>query len=399
MISLRVVVRAGALAEAVNRVGSCVCGRSTLQVLGNVLLEAGPETGKLLVAAYDLEVGAESSIDCVVVEGGNCTVPFKLLRDVLKGVGKDTEIEVYNTDRHEVYVGMAKLNGLPGEEFPRFPELGEGIIVVRVPASRFIDWMTRVGAAASEDDPRKVLQGVLFIGSDTSPDLAAVATDGYRLAVESFGLPYDARDSDYERLVPNVAIERTIKIVKSVGKKFIPGTSVMIEFGETQVRFCVLADTGCVGFVQTRCIEGVYPNWERVIPSTHTRVMTFDRDAMLTALKVLAPIASDDGNKIGLYATGGTIRMMAKSQVAGLAKQVVTELSGTDDGIPIGVNQRYFKQMLDGMPTGVVQVEYKEQDNPFVFKMDGLPGYMHLIMPMGMGMGDWDAYLQDDEGW
>lgn len=399
MISLRVVVRAGALAEAVNRVGSCVCGRSTLQVLGNVLLEAGPETGKLLVAAYDLEVGAESSIDCVVVEGGNCTVPFKLLRDVLKGVGKDTEIEVYNTDRHEVYVGMAKLNGLPGEEFPRFPELGEGIIVVRVPASRFIDWMTRVGAAASKDDPRKVLQGVLFIGSDTSPDLAAVATDGYRLAVESFGLPYDASDSDYERLVPNVAIERTIKLVKSVGKKFIPGTSVRIEFGETQVRFYVLADTGCVGFVQTRCIEGVYPNWERVIPSTHTRVMTFDRDAMLTALKVLAPIASDYGNKIGLYATGGTIRMMAKSQVAGLATQVITEFSGSgmDDGIPFGINQRYFKQMLDGMPTGVVQVEYNEQDNPFVFKMDGLPGYMHLIMPMGMG--DWDAYLQGDEGW
>ena len=397
MISLRVVVRAGSLADAVNRVGSCVCGRSTLQILGNVLLEAEPETEKLLVSAYDLEVGAESSMDCVVVEGGDCTVPFKLLRDVLKGVGKDTEIEVYSTDRHEVYVGMAKLNGLPGEEFPRFPELGEGTIVVRVPASRFIDWMTRVGAAASKDDPRKVLQGVLFIGSDTSPDLTAVAIDGYRLAVESFGLPYEASDSDYERLVPNVAIERAIKLVKSVGKKSLPGTSVLMEFGETQVRFYVLANTGCVGFVQTRHIEGVYPNWDRVIPSTHTRTMTFDRDAMLTALKVLAPIASDDGNKIGLYATGGSIRMMAKSQVAGLAKQVVTELSGTDDGLPICINQRYFKQMLEGMPTGVVLVEYKEQDNPFVFKMDGLPGYMHLIMPMGMG--DWDAYLQDDEGW
>ena len=396
MISLRVVVRAGALAEAVNRVGSCVCGRFTLQVLGNVLLEAGPETGKLTVSAYDLEVGAESSIDCVVVEGGNCTVPFKLLRDVLKGLGKDTEIEVYNTDRHEVYVGMAKLNGLPGEEFPRFPELGEGTIAVHVPASRFIDWMTRVvGAAASKDDPRKVLQGVLFIGSDA---LTAVATDGYRLAVESFGLPYDASDSDYERLVPNVAIERTIKLVKSVGKKSLPGTSVLMEFGETQAAFYVLADTGCVGFVQTRCIEGVYTNWDRAIPSTHTRTMTFDRDAMLTALKVLAPIAADNGNKIVLYATGGSIRMVAKSQVAGLAKQVVTELSGTDDGIPIGINQRYFKQMLDGMPTGVVQVEYKEQDNPFVFKMGALASYMHLIMPP-MGVGDWDAYLQDDEGW
>lgn len=397
MISLRVVVRAGSLADAVNRVGSCVCGRSTLQILGNVLLEAEPETEKLLVSAYDLEVGAESSMDCVVVEGGDCTVPFKLLRDVLKGVGKDTEIEVYSTDRHEVYVGMAKLNGLPGEEFPRFPGLGEDTHVVEVPASQFVNWMTRVGAAASKDDPRKVLQGVLFIGSDTSPDLTAVATDGYRLVVESFGLPYEASDSDYERLVPNVAIERTIKLVKSVGKKSMPGTSVRIEFGETQVRFYVLADTGCVGFVQTRHIEGVYPNWDRVIPSTHTRTMTFDRDAMLTALKVLAPIASDNGNKIGLYATGGSIRMMAKSQVAGLAKQVITECSGTDDGLPISINQRYFKQMLEGMPTGVVLVEYKEQDNPFVFKMGALASYMHLIMPMGMG--DWDAYLQDDEGW
>jgi len=160
-----------------------VSTRSSIQTLSGVLIrEAG---GGVELQATDMEIGIRVKVDAEVESGQQVVLPGRLLLDVVRSLPNDDLTLEYRSQTQDVEIvsGTAKfhLRTLPTEDFPKLPET-EDAPSVSVPAQAFIDTVNRVGRAASRDEARPHLTGVLVSASGN--ELRMVATDSYRLAVK-----------------------------------------------------------------------------------------------------------------------------------------------------------------------------------------------------------------------
>ena len=136
--------------------------------------------------------------------------------------------------------------------------------------------------------------------------------------------------------------------------------------------------------MQSRLIEGEYPNWERVIPASHNKSLIISVEDLRAAAKRVSVVAREDGNKVVLDGSPERLVLSARSQVVGQAQE---DLGVRFDGEPIviGFNSRYLLQAMEVIDSEEVQLELKESDNPGVLKPVGRDNYVCLLMPMGVG--------------
>ena len=169
-----------ALSEALQTVQRGVSSRPGIPALTGVLMEAMSE-GRLELTTTDLEVSARLAIDVHVQEAGIALVPARLLGDTVKSLS-DAPVDV-ETDASSAQIRCAAYEGslrlLPAEDFPGLQEPSG--IRVSVEAGRFAEAVSQVARAASRDEARPVLTGVLLEISREGVVLAA--TDSYRLAI------------------------------------------------------------------------------------------------------------------------------------------------------------------------------------------------------------------------
>lgn len=360
-----------ALLEGIHAVQKAVTSRSTLQILGNLLLETR-EGGRLGLVAYDLEIGIETSVPADVERTGALTIPARVLSDVV-AILPEAPVTISVDDRHVTEITCARsryeLHGLPAEEFPRLPQI-EGGVSVLVSGDVMSRLIRETRFASSADDPRKVLTGMLTIIQDS--ELQLVATDGYRLAWSREGIGHEVQER-YEAIVPARAYGEVARLIPS-GE-----IDVEIVLSEAQVRFTI-GNTS----VQSRLIEGEYPNWERVIPASHNKSLIISVDDLRAAAKRVSVVAREDGNKVVLDGSPERLVLSARSQVIGQAQE---DLGVRFDGEPIviGFNSRYLLQAMEVIDSQEVQLELKESDNPGVLRPVGRDNYICLLMPMGVG--------------
>src|SRR3954464_13086165 len=168
------------------RLGVAVRGASTrgpVPSLAGVLLRV--DDGRAELQATDMELGVRVALEVSDSTPGQAVVPGRLLLDVVRSLPKDDLTLEYRSAEQDVEVmsGPAKfhLRTLPTEDFPKLPAPPtEGSLTV--PAAAFVDTIARVARAASRDETRPHLTGVLVTASGN--DLRMVATDSYRLGVK-----------------------------------------------------------------------------------------------------------------------------------------------------------------------------------------------------------------------
>src|SRR5918993_2154008 len=173
-----------ALSEALQTVQRGVSSRPGIPALTGVLIEASAE-GALTLTTTDLEVSARLSIDVQVSEPGISLVPARLLADTVKSLS-DAPVE-FESDQSQARIRCAAYEGslrlLPAEDFPALQPPSGTRIVAEAP--RFAEAVGQVARAASRDEARPVLTGVLLEVSREGVTL--VATDSYRLPGRDLG--------------------------------------------------------------------------------------------------------------------------------------------------------------------------------------------------------------------
>ncbi len=179
-----------ALSEALQTVQRGVSSRPGIPALTGVLMEA-TDDGRLTLTTTDLEVSARLSIEVQVQEAGIALVPARLLGDTVKSLS-DAPVE-FETDQSQAHIRCAAYEGtlrlLPAEDFPGLQEPSGTTITAE--AGAFAEAVTQVARAASRDEARPVLTGVLVEVSREG--VVMVATDSYRLAVRDSWRPPTAR--------------------------------------------------------------------------------------------------------------------------------------------------------------------------------------------------------------
>ena len=203
-VPVRVSVMQENLAKGLSIVGRAVSSRSTLPVLGNILLEA--KDNQLRLAATNLEIGVNCWIGAKVEDEGAITVPARLLTEFVGSLPPeriDMELSVRTQTLHLRCARFdANMKGIDAADFPIVPTMegvngdGEGVNIELQPAGlrRMID---QVIFAASTDESRPTLDGVEVNFKDNRISMAA--TDGYRLSLRSAGVDGIANAEPHQR--------------------------------------------------------------------------------------------------------------------------------------------------------------------------------------------------------
>ncbi|MEP6758017.1 MAG: DNA polymerase III subunit beta [Actinomycetota bacterium] len=352
-----------ALSEALQTVQRGVSSRPGIPALTGVLLDA-TEAGQLTLTTTDLEVSARLTIGVQVTEAGTALVPARLLGDTVKSLS-DAPVD-FETDQSQARIRCAAYEGslrlLPAEDFPALQEPGG--TKVQADAGAFAEAVSQVGRAASRDEARPVLTGVLVEISREGCML--VATDSYRLAVREL---VASADGEAKAIVPERALSEAGRAAASDEK----GT-VEISVDEAQVSFHAGGLT-----LTSRLIEGEFPNYRQLLPDTHESRLMVSRQQLLDAVRRVGLLARDT-TPVRMEFNALGVKLSSSSPDLGQAVETV-EARYEGEDLTVAFNPQY---LIDGLTAAVgesIRLDVRDGLKPGVVHGES-DGFTYLVMPV-----------------
>jgi DNA polymerase-3 subunit beta len=359
------------LARGLSIVSRAVSTRSTLPVLANVLLKT--EDGGLKLTATNLEIGITYWVPGKIEEDGSTTVPARLLTDYVNALhgGERIDLELQPGETLHVRSGRfeSHLKGITAEEFPGIQTAGDQP-TTRIAQNVLRRALLETAFAAASDEARPILTGVLARFEDGTVTLAAA--DNYRIAVKS--IPVLDPVADTSVVVPARALTELVRVLAD--------TDTPVDVTLAQARNQILFHLEGVDLV-SRLIDGQFPNYQQVLPQSHTTRAVLDREELLRAVRPAALIAHESANivKLQISSNGEAgVTVSANAEVGDHVGQVEAAVEG--DGTTIAFNARYLADVLTNVDAEQFALELNGPLSPGVFKPVGDERYVHVVMPV-----------------
>ncbi|OGO51046.1 MAG: DNA polymerase III subunit beta [Chloroflexi bacterium RBG_16_69_14] len=359
------------LARGLSVVSRAVSNRSTLPVLANVLLKT--EDAGLKLTATNLEIGITYWVPGKIETDGATTVPARLLTDLVNSLpaGDRVDLTLQAGDTLDLHCGRFEthIKGIDADEFPAIGAAGERP-TTRVAQNVLRRALAETAFAAASDEARPILTGVLarFEGDQ----LTLAAADNYRIAVKTIAILDPVPETSV--VVPARALNELARILADVDEP----VEIVLAAGKNQILFHVDG----IDLV-SRLIDGQFPNYQQVVPTSHTTRAILDREELLRAVRPAALIAHESANivKLQVSADGEPgITVSANAEVGDHVGQVEAAVEG--DGTTIAFNARYLADVLTNVQADQFALELNGPLSPGVFKPIGDDHYIHVVMPV-----------------
>jgi DNA polymerase-3 subunit beta len=351
------------LATALGTVARAVSTRGAVQVLGGILISA--EAGTLSLAATDMEISLRASVSAETDGDASVVVPGRLLTDLVRLLPGDTVSLAHNEGEGVLTVSSgdhtSKLNVYSAEDFPRLPPVDTPLHAVD--ASALLATIEKVGRAASRDESRPVLTGILvrFEGDK----LVMAATDSYRLAVKE--TPLEGGGPDLEAIIPARALQELARIGAG-------SDHVQLGVHENHVLF----SAGDV-WLTSRRIDGQFPNYKQLLPETFEIEITTPRAPLLEVVR-RAGLMAQRNAPLRLRFAAGQLTVSAQTQDVGEATEALpVEFDGEE--LEIGFNPDFLRDGLDAVSGDTVQLKLINRLRPGLLASPE-ESFWYLIMPI-----------------
>ncbi|HSO27956.1 MAG TPA: DNA polymerase III subunit beta [Anaerolineales bacterium] len=374
---MKVTVLQENLAHGLSIVSRAVSPRSTLPVLANVLIAT--DEGRLRLSATNLELGITCWIGAKIEEDGSTTVPARTFTDLVSTLS-DQQVEMSLTVRTQTLnirsgASNTNLKCIDAQEYPPMPVTSpeEGL---RIEAADFKEMVQQVALAASTDEARPILTGVLVRVQDNQMTLAAA--DGFRLSVRKAELAAPA-PRPINAVIPARAMSELARIAGD-------GELVMnINPGRGQVIFRAKDIE-----LASQLIEGSFPDFEQIIPKRCDTRAVLSTSAFLKACRQ-AEIFAREGSHIariqitpGGELQPGAVEISGQSEETGSSQNIV-DASIEGNSLIIAFNVRFLREVLDVVRSPNVALETTSDTSPGVIRPVGPQNgseFLHVIMPM-----------------
>jgi len=353
-------------AHALNSISRIVSTRTTLPVLGNILIEASK--GKLVFSATDLEIAVSAESAGKVEAEGKITIPARLLIDFVVN-NNDENISLSLKDltlslKSAKY--QANIKGISSEEFPTIPVAPKEKFC-SLKSEDLLDALRKVVMACANDETRPVLAGV-YMKFD-GKYLVMAATDSYRLAEKKLEISEVKEKKDI--IIPSRAMNELLRILSSEKSE-----SVNMIVDENQVFFLI----GSVQIV-SRLIEGSFPPYEQIIPKDEKISVKCNLAETLSALKMSAIFAKDIANNIKFKIDKSKLLISSTAKEIG---DTTSEVKATvlGEGIEIAFNARYLLDVLNILAGEEVIMTFNDDASPCIIRTEKDKSYTYLVMPL-----------------
>ena len=377
---MKVTVLQENLARGLGIVSKAVSPRSTLPVLANVLIAS--DEGRLRLSATNLEMGITCWIPARIEEEGSTTVPARTFGDLVSTLPGDQvslKLDV-GTQTLNVRGGTSTndIKCIDAQEFPPLPvpELDDAM---QINSGDFREMIHQVAFAASSDEARPVLMGVLIqVDGDK---LTMAAADGFRLSVRNAVLSAPV-PAPVSAIVPAQAL-RELARVATDGEEPI---YMVLPKGRGQVIFRV-KDVEVV----SQLIDGTFPDFNQIIPRSYKARTLVSTSSLLKACKQ-AEIFAREGSNVARFNIKSAQGEMQPSEVEITAtseetgkNETIVEATVDGSGVLIAFNVKFLREALEVIRTPNVALETSAANAPGVVRPVGEDDFLHVIMPMHLG--------------
>jgi DNA polymerase-3 subunit beta len=375
---MKLTITQAQLAYGLGIVSRAVSPRSTLPVLNNILIAT--DEGRLRLSATNLELGITCWIGAEIEEEGSITIPARIFFDLVNTLpgGKVNLTLTTRTQTLNIHCSTSNfdIKGIDAQEFPPMPspDLSTG---VELNVADFKEMIHQVGFAASSEEARPVLQGVLMEIKDNEISLAA--TDGFRISVRTAQLS-TSQDKPVKVIIPARSLGELARIATD---------------GNETVTMIVPPDRGQAIFhmknaeLVTQLIEGNFPDYNAIIPRSFKTRTVISTNEFLKACRQAEIIAREGNYVIRLNlqpqdGTPGTIEFSTQSEEMG-SGEVVVDANIEGPELLIAFNVRFLSEVLEVIGTPNTILETNANNTPGLLSPVGNDNFRHVIMPMHLG--------------
>ncbi len=340
---------------------------SSLPILSSVLLCTNNKS--LIIRATNLEVGVEFQIEANIKGHGSVALPGALLANALSSIYNEQEVTL------SVVNGICKITtktktltikGVNPDDFPTIPLINVGEKFV-MPSVKFIQGVKAVVMSAAISDIKPEISSVYIYQNGEA--LTFVATDSFRLA---------------EKKIKQTGITLSHGII--IPAKNILEIMRVLEIVNEDINFVVsknqISCTGKSLYVTSRVIQGVYPDYEQILPKTSTTEMIVLKEDLINTIK-LSTLFSDKFNKI-------TVNIDPQQKICNISTknseigETESNLTATLIGEPveISLNGKHMFDCFSVIEKDSVIIQFNGADKPAVVRGLGDPSFTYLTMPL-----------------
>ena len=377
---MKVTVLQENLARGLSVVSRAVSPRSTLPVLSNILIAS--DEGRLRLSATNLELGITCWIPARIDEEGSTTVPARTFGDLVNTLPGDQVHLLLDVKTQNLHVKGGTSNNdikcIDAQEFPPLP-VPEMSGSVQLNVADFKEMINQVAFAASTDEARPVLMGVLLhVEKDK---LTMAAADGFRLSVRKAVLSNPV-SQPLNLIIPARALNELARVASD---------------GEDSIYMVSPKNRGQVLFrvkdveVVSQLIDGTFPDYQQIIPRNYKSRTLVSTASMLKACKQ-AEIFAREGSNVARFdikqANGemqpSEVEISATSEETG-KNETIVEATVDGGSVLIAFNVKFLREALEVIKTPNVALETSAANAPGVLKPVGDDNFLHVIMPMHLG--------------
>lgn len=357
---MRLSVSKAALQQAVTQASRAVSGRAPMPVLSGLLLRADDKG--LTITGYDLDIAIETRIPATIEGPGEMVVPAKQFGGIVKALGHSEVVLSQQDSSLKIQADRAEftLQTLNAQEYPALPEVGGQFAII--PHEAFRECARKVSYAAAVADACAFYTAINTVIADG--ELTMVATDTFRLAVRRAPAPHS---EPLSVLLP-VAFVSEIERLEGAVHLHLSGNHVQVQSGDTRII--------------ARLIEGEWPNWQAVLPTTCATWVTAERDALIGALQRASLMCKDDLTAVTLKLDGGDLIITAAQAEVGEAREELTVQYGGDGVLDVAVRPKYLRDALAVMGSDEVRIEYTSFRHPVKVLDESDPDFIYVVMPV-----------------
>ena len=359
-----------ALSKALNIVSKAVTARTTIPILKGILLKV-EEDGKLTMSASDIELSIEKTLEVEQAEQGEIVVYAKLFSDIIRKLPNDMVTIETNQDKVNIHCASSEFNiiGLSADEFPAINMQEESSDLILFDQEVLKDMIRKTAFAASIDEARGVITGILMEMEEDS--LNMVALDGFRMAI--------AREEMMNKEKKNIIIPARIlgEISKIISETEMEENS-QVKFYASDKREVFLIDDVKVVMRQ---LEGEYIKYRDILPKENQTKIVLNKNDFMESIERASLLAKvGKNNLIKLSIQEGNIEVTSESEEGNVKEEVMASKEGPD--LIIGFNSKYLIDVLKVIDDEEIVMRFNTSISPCLVQPVSGNRFEYLILPV-----------------
>lgn len=354
------------LQQALGFLQKAIPTRPSLPILSSVIIEVSEKS--CTISATDLYFGVKVIVPAKIEEAGTCVVPGKQLKDITQSLSAGI-LEITQRDTELVITSPSTNSTLPAQssdEFPPFPQVeGDQFSISKDVLSFIKNYIIK---SASTDPTRPVLTGVLLSFSEEG--LIVASTDGFRLSLLQNQEPQNTAAT---LIIPAKVLEEVARVAEALEVESLDFTVSK----ELQQVFFSLGEVS----IFSRLIDGEYPPYQKIIPSSSLTELVADSEELLEQIKRAQIFSKDFSSVVQLVYDSEKVIVKASSSTTGAFEGSVPSAKITGESGAIAFNAKYLLDYLQMVKSSQILISLSGDQKPALIQTSELPQFKYIVMP------------------